>query len=156
MTTHSSVLIWKTPWSEEPGVQCMKSDMTEQLSMHAHTQVCHSFPSKKQMSFHPWVQSQFSVIFGTQENKICHCFQFFPFYLPWSDGIRCHDLSFLNVEFQASFFTLIKRLFSSSLVSAIRVVSSEYLRNWYFSQQSWFQLVLPPAQRFSWCTLHIS
>ena len=33
---------------------------------------------------------------GTQENKICHCFYFFPFYLPWSDGTRCQDLSFLN------------------------------------------------------------
>ena len=27
---------------------------------------------------------------------------------------------------------------------------------WYFSWQSWFQLVLIPAHRFSWCTLHIS
>ena len=35
--------------------------------------------------------------FGAQENKICHCFHCFPFYLPWSDGTRCHDLSFLNV-----------------------------------------------------------
>ena len=42
--------------------------------------------------------------FGTQENKICHCFHFFPLYLPWSGGIRCHDLSFLNVDFQARFF----------------------------------------------------
>ena len=67
--------------------------------------------------------------FGAQENKICHCFHFFPFYLPRSDGIGCHDLSFLSVEFQASFFTLlIKRLFSSSSLSAIRVVSSAYLR----------------------------
>ena len=37
--------------------------------------------------------------FGAQENKICHCFNSFPFYLPWSDGTRCHDLSFLNIEF---------------------------------------------------------
>ena len=37
--------------------------------------------------------------FGAQESKICHCFYFFPFYLPWSDGTRCQDLSFLNVEF---------------------------------------------------------
>ena len=69
--------------------------------------------------------------FGAQENKICHCFHFFPFYLPWSDGTGCHDLGFLNVAFQASFFTLsftlIKRLFSSPLLSAIRVVSSAYL-----------------------------
>ena len=25
---------------------------------------------------------------------------------------------------------------------------------WYFCRQCWFQLVLHPAQRFSWCTLH--
>ena len=32
--------------------------------------------------------------FGTQENRICHCFQFCPFYLTGSDGTGCHDLSF--------------------------------------------------------------
>ena len=37
--------------------------------------------------------------FGAQENKICHCFYPFHTYLPWSDGTRCYDLSFLNVEF---------------------------------------------------------
>jgi len=37
--------------------------------------------------------------FGAQENKVSHCFHCFPIYLPWSDGIRCCDLSFLNVEF---------------------------------------------------------
>ena len=35
---------------------------------------------------------------GAQENKVSHCFHCFPIYLPWSDGTRCHDLSFLNVE----------------------------------------------------------
>ena len=40
--------------------------------------------------------------FGAQENKIYRCFQFFPFYLPWSDGTRYNGLSFLNAEFQAS------------------------------------------------------
>ena len=34
----------------------------------------------------------------------------------------------MNVEFSASLFTLIKRLFSSSSLSAVRVVSSAYLR----------------------------
>ena len=41
--------------------------------------------------------------FGAQEKKICHCFHFFHFYLPWSDRTRCHDPSFLNVEFQVAF-----------------------------------------------------
>ena len=74
------------------------------------------------------------TFFGTetQGNRICQYFHFFSFYLPWSDGTGCCDLSFLNVEFQAKFslssFTVIKRLFSSSLLSPIRVVSSVYLR----------------------------
>ena len=46
-----------------------------------------------------WLQSPSAVIFGAQENKVCHCFHGFPTYLPWSDGTGCHDLSFLNVEF---------------------------------------------------------
>ena len=71
--------------------------------------------------------------FGAQENKVTHCFNCFPVYLPWNDGTGCHDLSFLNVEFQASFFTLLFHLhqeifFNSSLLSAMRVVSSAYLR----------------------------
>ena len=42
--------------------------------------------------------------FGAQENKICHCFHFFPFYLSQSDGTRCHDLSFLKIEFLSQLF----------------------------------------------------
>ena len=53
--------------------------------------------------------------------------------------------------FSLSSFTFIKRLFSSSPLSAIRVVSSAYL--WLFI---FLQLVLHPAQHFWWCTLHSS
>ena len=45
-----------------------------------------------------WLQSPSAVIFGTPKNKAWHCFQCFPIYFPWSDGTRCHELSFLNVE----------------------------------------------------------
>ena len=31
--------------------------------------------------------------------KVFHCFHCFPIYLPWNDGTRSHDLSFLNVKF---------------------------------------------------------
>ena len=37
--------------------------------------------------------------FGAQENKVCHCFHCFRFYLPWRGRTGCHDLCFLNVEF---------------------------------------------------------
>ena len=74
--------------------------------------------------------------FWSPKNKVCHCFHCFPNYSSWNDGTRCHDLSFLNVEFKPNFslssFTFIKRLFSSSLLSAIRVVSSAYMRLFIF------------------------
>ena len=70
--------------------------------------------------------------FGAPKYKVWHCFHCFPFYLLWSDWTRCHDLSFLNIEFKPTFslssFTFIRKLFSSSSLSAIRVVSSAYLR----------------------------
>jgi len=94
--------------------------------------VGHSFSSKEQESFTFMDAVTICSGFGAQENKVSHCFHCLPIYLLWSDGTRCHDLSFLNVEFQANFslssFTFIKSLFSSSSLSAIRVVSSAYLR----------------------------
>ena len=45
-----------------------------------------------------WLQSPTAMIFGAQKNKVSHCSHCFPIYLPWSDGTRCHDLNFLNVE----------------------------------------------------------
>ena len=58
-------------------------------------------------------------------------------------------------KFSLSSFTFIKQLFSSSL-SAIRVMSSAYLRLLIFSLQSSFQLVCHLAQHFAWYALHIN
>ena len=55
-----------------------------------------------------------------------------------------------------SSFTLIKRLFSCCLLSAIGWCHLHTWAYWYFSQKSWFQLVLHPARHFAWCILHIS
>ena len=67
-----------------------------------------------------------------KKKKFSHCFHCFPIYLPWSDGTGCDDLSFwmliFKPTFSLSFFTFIKRPFSSSSLSAIRVVSYVYLR----------------------------
>ena len=56
------------------------------------------FPRSKHLLI-SWLQSPSAVILEPPKNKVCHCFHCFPIYLPWSDGTRCHDLSFLNVEF---------------------------------------------------------
>ena len=45
-----------------------------------------------------WLQSPSAVILEPRKIKSWHGFHCFPIYLPWSDGTRCHDLSFLNVE----------------------------------------------------------
>ena len=45
-----------------------------------------------------WLQLPFAVILEPPQNKVSHCFHCFPICLPWSDGTRCHDLRFLNVE----------------------------------------------------------
>ena len=98
--------------------------------------------------------------FGAPENKVCHCFHCLP--------IACHEvlepdamififwiLSF-KPDFSLSSFTFIKRLFSSSFLSAIGWCHLHIWGYWYFSQQSWFQLVLHLAQNFIWHTLHRS
>ena len=74
-----------------------------------------------------WLQSPSAVIL--EPRKISHCFHYFPIYLPWSDGPDTMILIFWMLSFKPTFSlsSFIKRLFSSSL-SAIRVVSSAYLR----------------------------
>ena len=64
---------------------------------------CHSFLLRSKHFLISWMQSPSAVILEPKKMK-CHCF---PIYLPWSDRTRCHDLCLLNVEFSASFFTLL-------------------------------------------------
>ena len=45
-----------------------------------------------------WLQSPSAVILEPKKIKSGY-FYCFPIFLPWSDGTRSHDLSFLNVEF---------------------------------------------------------
>ena len=45
-----------------------------------------------------WLQSPSALILEPKK-IVCYCFHCFPIYLPWSDGTKYHDLSFLSVEF---------------------------------------------------------
>ena len=83
-----------------------------------------------------WLQSPSAVILEPPKNKVCHCFHCFPSI--------CHEMMGLDVmiflfwmlifkpAFSLSSFIFIKRLFSSSLLPAIRVMSSAYLRSLIF------------------------
>ena len=90
-----------------------------------------------------WLQSPSAMILSPKI-KVWHCFHCFPIYFPWSDGTRCHELIFWMLSFKPTFslssFTFIKKLFSFSSLSAIRVVSSAYLRLLIF-----FLAILIPA-----------
>ena len=44
-----------------------------------------------------WLQSPSAVILKPRK-IVSHCFHCFPIYLAGSDGTRCHDLRFLNLE----------------------------------------------------------
>ena len=78
-----------------------------------------------------WLQSPFTVIhsdFGAKENKIYHCFHLIPIHLPLKDGIGCHDLSFWMLNFKSSFSLFDRHQEALCSSSAIRVVSSAYLK----------------------------
>ena len=57
-----------------------------------------TFLSRSKRLLISWLQSPSAVILEPPQNKVCHCYYCLPIYLPWSDGTRCRDLSFLNIE----------------------------------------------------------
>ena len=65
-----------------------------------------AFLSRSKSLLISWLCSPSAVILETKK-IVCHCLHCFPIYLPWSDGTGCHDLSFLNVELKANFFTFL-------------------------------------------------
>ena len=75
---------------------CWQSNMSLLLNMLSRL-VITFLPRSKRLLI-SWLQSPSVVILEHKKNKVFHCFHWFPIYLPWSDGTRCHDLSFLNVE----------------------------------------------------------
>ena len=98
--------------------------------------------------------------FGAQGNKVCHCFHCFR--------IICHEMIsdamtfvFWKLSFKPTFslssFTFKKRLFSSSLLSAIRVVLFAYLRLLIVLPAIMIPTCASSSPAFlTWCTVYIS
>ena len=107
-----------------------------------------------------WLRSPSAVILEPPKIKSLTIFTVSPSVCYELMGPDAMILAFWMLSFKPTFslcsFTFIKRLFSSSSLSAISVVSSAYLRLSIFLPQSWFQLMLHPTRHFAWCTLHIS
>ena len=88
------------------------------------------------------------TVISEPKKIVCLCFHFFPIYLPWSDGTRCHDLSFLKHWILSQVFdslTLMERLFSVSSLFPIKVVSSAYLKLFVFL----LAILIPACDSFS-------
>ena len=115
-----------------------------------------TFLPRSKCLFILWLQSPSAWFWSPQKLSLPLFLHLFAMnwwdQMPWSLFSECWALS----QLFHSPFTYIKKLFSSSSLSAIRVLWSAYLRLLIFSQQSWFQLVIHPAQHFEWCNLHIS
>ena len=92
-----------------------------------------------------WLLSTSAVILEPKKRKSVSTSTLSPFIYQEVMGLDAMILVFLIFSFKLvlslSSFTLIKRLFSSSSFSAIRVISSTYLR----------LLVLPPPILISFC-----
>ena len=110
------------------------------------------------MSFNLWWQSPSAVILEPKKIKSVTVSIVSPSI--WHEVMGLDAMVFVfwilsfNPAFSLSSFTFIKSLFSFSL-SAIGWCHLHIWGYWYFSQVSWFRLVLHPAQHLAWCTLNI-
>ena len=87
--------------------------------------------------------------FRAQENNICYCFQFFPSICHEVMRLDAMILIFWILSFKPAFslssFAFIKMHFSSSSLSAIRMVSSVYLRLFVFLPA----ILIPACESYS-------
>ena len=89
MTTGKTIAL--TRWTFVGKVMSLLFNMPSRLGI--------NFLARSKHLLISWLQSPSAVILEPPQNKVCHCFHCFPIYLPWSDGTRCLDLSFVNAEF---------------------------------------------------------
>ena len=115
------------------------------------------------IAFHPrskhhlisWLQSPTTVILESKKMKSITVSTFSPSICHEVMGPDAMILVFWMLSFKPTYslssFTFFKRLFSSSSLSAFRVILSEVVD--IFSQKSWFQYVIHLVWYLSWCTL---
>ena len=88
--------------------------------------------------------------FRAQEEEVCHYVHLFPFYLPWSNGASCHDISFFLILFLNWLFYSLPSSSSRGSLVPLHFLPLEWYHPciwgwWHFSHLSWFQLVTHPA-----------
>ena len=118
-----------------------------------------SLPGSKRLLL-SWLQWESALILDPKKIKSVTASTFSSYI--------CHEvmrpntmiLAFLMLNFNPLFHSPLLPSSKSSLAS-LRFLPLDWCHLptwgcWYFSRQSWLQLVIHPAQHFTWCTLHIS
>ena len=80
-------------WAAVYGVAQSRTRLKRLSSSSSSRLVINFLPKSKRLLI-SWLQSPSAVILEPPK-IVWHCFHYFPIYFPWSDGTRCHDLSFL-------------------------------------------------------------
>ena len=119
-----------------------------------------AFPPRSKHLLISWLQSPSIVILKPKKIKSA------TYSIP--PPSICHEMMGLDAMILVSWMFNFKQLFYCPLPPSSRgsLVPLHFLPLgyyhlhfwgcWYFSQQSWFQLMIHPAQDFTWCSLHIS
>ena len=163
MAPHSSTLDWQIPWMKEP----------DRLKSVGSLRVGHDWATSLSLfTFMHWRRKWQPIVLawgipGTGEpggllsvgsHRVGH--DWINLAAAAAMGPDAMILVFWILSFKPDFllssFTLIKKLFSSSSLSAIRVISSAYLKLLIILQAILILVVIYPAQDFTWCTLLIS
>ena len=115
-------------------------------------------PKNKHLLF-SWLQSLSIVIVEPKKIKSVTASTFPPSICHEVMGPDAMILVFWMLSFKPAFHSPLSpslRGVSSFSLSAIRWCHLHVWGYWYFYWQSRFQLMIHPAQCFTWCTLHIS
>ena len=118
-----------------------------------------AFPSRTKHLLISWLQSLSTLILGPKKISL----SLFPCFLhlfaikrwdqmPFSSFFECWVLSQL---FPSPFSPSSRSSLVPLCFLPLEWCHSCIRDYWYFSQQSWFQLVSHPTQHFIWCTWHV-
>ena len=122
MTTGKTIAL--TRWTFVGKVMSLLFDMLSRLVI--------TFLPRSKCLLISWLHSPFAVILEPSKIKPATVFTVYPSICHEVMGLDAMILVFWMLSFKATFslysFTFVKRLFSSSSLSAIRVVLSAYLR----------------------------
>ena len=143
MTTGKTIAL--TRWTFVSKVMCLLFNMLSRLVI--------AFLPRSKCLLISWVQSLSAVIIEPKKIKPVTVSTVFPSIYHEVMGTDAMILVFWMLSLKPT-FSLSSFTSSSSSLSVIRVCHLYIWGYWYFSWQSWFQLVLHPAWHVAWCTLH--